>query len=206
VDVEAWSSVGKIDDSPPNILVVGRLEPRKAPEVVLSAAELLAPDVRDLRVTFVGRSNGVREGKPYGDWVADLAQRFGIPARFVGQITHDRMSDMYSEARVVAVPSHFDSFSVAALEAMAAGRPVVYTSSVGAAEVLRGSGGGTEVPTNDATAMADALRPYLVDTQHAADGGRAARNIARARCSPDIIAEQRERCFEDAVDGGRREA
>jgi glycosyltransferase involved in cell wall biosynthesis len=131
--------------------------------------------------------------------VAELAERKGVPVRFVDQVPHTDMRRLYAEARVVAVPSHFESFSIAALEAMATGRPIVYTSRVGAAEILRGTDAGAEVPPGDPEAMARALRPYLLDPAHAAEAGRVARTVAQAHCRPDIIAEQRERCFEDAL-------
>ena len=145
------------------------------------------------------RSRGRRNRTPYGDWLAALAEGKGVSATFVPQIAHHDIRDLYGDARVVAVPSHFESFSIAALEALATGRPVVYTSRVGAAEVLRGTGAGTEVPPSDAHAIAEALRPYLTDPAIAAEAGAKGREIARTRLGPDIIAEQRERAYEEAI-------
>lgn len=199
VVVEAWSGVREVVDSAPNILVVGRLEPRKAPELVVEAAEILGADVPGLELTFVGRSSGRRDGTPYGEWVAGLAARKEIRARFVPQLAHAEIRDLYANARVLTVSSHFESFSIAALEAMASARPVVYTSTSGVGEVLRGSKAGTEVPPNDAKALAEALRPYLTDASRAHEAGKAGRELARTRLSPDIIAEQRERAYEEAI-------
>ncbi len=199
VDLDAWEHHRPADETTPKVLVVGRLEPRKAPEVAVEAAALLAPDVPGLELIFAGRSRGFRERRPYGDWVASLAERKGAPARFVQQLPHDQMRDLYAESRVVVVPSHFESFSVAALEGMASARPVVYSSGVGAREVLGRGDAGTEFPSGDPVALADALRPYVLDPQRAATAGRSARELARAHCSPDIIAEQRERAYADAL-------
>ena len=204
VDVETWSSTPPVAETGPEVLVVGRLEPRKAPEVAVEAATLLADEVPGVRVTFVGRSRGWREGRPYGEWTAALAERTAAPTHFIPQLPHPEMREQYAKARVVAVPSLFESFSLAAVEAMACGRPVVYTSRVGAAEVLRGTEAGAEVPINDPRALAAAVKPYLVDAGHAARAGAAAREIARSRCGPDIIAAQRERCYEDALVAHRK--
>ena len=65
--------------------------------------------------------------------------------------------------------------------------------------LLRGTNAGTEVPPADARAMADALRPYLLDASAAATAGKEGREVARNRLSPDIIAEQRERSYEEAI-------
>jgi glycosyltransferase involved in cell wall biosynthesis len=198
VDLDAWSAVTS-ERTGPNVLVAGRLEPRKAPEIAVEAIARLMPEVPGVSLTFAGRSRGFRDGRPYGDWLRALAESRGVQATFVGQVPHDRMAGLYSTARVVAVPSHFESFSIAALEAMASGKPVVYTSRVGAAEVLRDSNGGTQVAPGDPDALAHALRPYLMDADHAARAGAAARGVARSRCAPDIIAAQRERCFAEAI-------
>ncbi|MGH2760939.1 MAG: glycosyltransferase family 4 protein [Actinomycetota bacterium] len=199
VDVDAWKPGRGVRETSPNVLVVGRLEPRKAPEVVVEAAEILTAEVPGLQLTFVGRSRGRRKRTPYGEWLAALAERKGVAARFVPQIAHHDIADLYAQARVLAVPSHFESFSIAALEAMACGRPVVYTSRVGAAEILRGTGAGTEIAPNDPHAMAAALRPFLIDEVAAQRAGDAAREVARTRLSPDIIAVQRERSYQAAL-------
>lgn len=199
VDVHAWTGGDPADTSKPTILVVGRLEPRKAPELVVEAAALLATDVPDLELTLVGRSRGFREGKPYGEWVASLAERTGVTPRFVPQVPHDRMAELYAQSRVVVVPSHFESFSVVALEAMASARPVVYSSGVGAREVLERGDAGAEFTTGDPVALADALRPFLLDSRRAADAGCEGRRLASVYCAADIIAEQRERCYAEAL-------
>lgn len=199
VDLDAWDANTSAHATGPRILVVGRLEPRKAPELAVEAAAMLAPDVPDLELTFVGRSRGFRDRMPYGEWVASLAERMGVATRFVPQVPHGRMRELYAQARVVAVPSHFESFSVAALEAMASARPVVYSSGVGAGEVLGRGNAGTEFTAGDPRALADALRPYLLDPQSATETGNAGRRLARDCCGPDIIAEQRERCYAEAL-------
>lgn len=198
VQLDEWRDSASARQTGRSVLVVGRLEPRKAPEVVVDAATHLA-DISGLEITFVGRSRGFREGKPYGEWVATRAERLGVPARFVSQVTHDEMREHYARSRVVAVPSHFESFSVAALEAMASSRPVVWTSGVGAREVLTRGKAGAEVPTNDPIALAHALRPYLLDAELASAHGTTAHELAQKYCSADIIAEQRERCYQDAL-------
>jgi glycosyltransferase involved in cell wall biosynthesis len=200
VDVDGWP-VSDVADTAPVILVVGRLEPRKAPETVVEAAALLRSDIPDLRLVFVGRSRGyLRGGKPYGEFVADRAAELDIVPEFVSQIPYEEARARYASARVVAVPSRFESFSMTALEGMAAARPIVYSSRIGAAEVLRGTGGGTEVPPDDPRSLADALRPYLTDSAAAARAGALARAAVVAQCHPAVIAEKREGCYIAAIE------
>ncbi|HYZ91749.1 MAG TPA: glycosyltransferase family 4 protein [Actinomycetota bacterium] len=199
VDVDTWNVGRPVGDTKPVILVVGRLEPRKSPDVAVEAAALLTAEIPDLELVFVGRSRGYHKRRPYGEFVAELAEKRNVRVRLVPQMTNLEVRQLYAEARVVAVPSLFESFSIAALEGIASGRPVVYTSRIGAAEVLRGSDVGTEVPPSDPEALAAALKPFLADATHAARAGELARDLARSKCGPDIIALERERCFEDAL-------
>ena len=82
---------------------------------------------------------------------------------------------------------------------MASGRPIVCSERTGIAEIVAGTGAGSVVPCDDAAALADALRPYLLDPAAAARAGREARAIVERECSPDRIAEQREACYRDAI-------
>src|SRR5208337_3822779 len=106
--------------------------------------------------------------------------------------------------RVFAQPSLFENFSMAALEAMAAGRPVVVTATSGVADFVRETGAGEVVPAGDAHAMANALRPFLRDPAYAAEVGERARRAVRSRLDPDRIAELREKIYDRAIQSRRR--
>lgn len=131
---------------------VGRVEKRKGPDVLLAAAEL----VPDVTVRFVGVDT---EG--YG-----AAARPGI--EFAGPRTD--LANVYAETRVVAVPSRYEPFSMVALEALAAGRPVVLSDACGAAEVLTGEHGAFVFPEGDVEALAALLRRLLDDPSPGARG------------------------------------
>jgi glycosyltransferase involved in cell wall biosynthesis len=99
----------------------------------------------------------------------------------------------------VAIPSRSESFSLAGLEAMAAGRPVVCTSRVGLAELIEGTGAGTVVEPDDPAALAAGLRPYLEDRALAAEAGERARAVVTTRLAPARIAQEREVAYEEAI-------
>jgi glycosyltransferase involved in cell wall biosynthesis len=210
VDLEPWTSCASVARTMPAVLVVGRLEARKSPETLVDAAAKLAHMVPGLEVIFVGRSNGQREGQPYLRWVEERARRIGAPCRFVESVPRAGLLDWYGKARVVALPSRFDNFPMVGLESMAAGRAVVCTSETGLAELVAGSDAGRVVPPGDPEALAAALRPYLVDRSVAVRSGRTAREIVTEQCAPAAVAEERERCYLEAIErwrspkGGRR--
>jgi glycosyltransferase involved in cell wall biosynthesis len=180
------------------VLSVGRLESRKAPEVLIRAAALLSPQLPELELTFIGRS-GLRNGGEYKDWVVNLADELSVRCRFVDEVPRDELPEWYGSSRVVAIPSRYDNFPYSGLEAMAAGRPLVCTRTTGTAELLAGTGAGRVVPSNDHIALAAALRPYLEDPSRAARAGVEARSLVERHCSPDRIALEREEAYRDAV-------
>lgn len=123
-------------------LFAGRIQPLKAPDVLLKAvAELVAQDPsmrRRLLVPVVGGPSGSGLAKPEG--LQKLAARLGIAdlVRFQPPVDQDRLADWFRAASVLVMPSYSESFGLVAIEAQAAGTPVV------AAEV-----GGLPVAVND---------------------------------------------------------
>jgi D-inositol-3-phosphate glycosyltransferase len=108
---------------------VGRIQPLKAPDVVLrAAAELLGRDRalrRRLVVLVTGGPSGSGLQRPHE--LEQLAGALDIAdvVRFLPPQPRERLADVYRAADVVAVPSHNESFGLVALEAQACGTPVV---------------------------------------------------------------------------------
>jgi glycogen(starch) synthase len=185
--------------TPPVVLCVGRLEPLKGSDLLVEAAAGLPGEV-----VFVGRTTSQRDGKPFDEWLASRARELGAPVRFEAEVPRDDLARFYLGARVVAVPSRHENLPYAGLEALAFGRPVVCRSSSGLAELLRRSGAGTVVEDEGPEAFAAALRPYLEDSQRAAEASARARQLVEQHCAPDVIAAQREVVYEEAVSSSRR--
>ena len=199
IDVGSVEVSWPAGDAERNILFVGRLEFTKAPELLLEAASLLRERGTSFRLTFVGRSNGSREGLPYIDYLQGMAKASDLDVTFIEWLSPSDLRKLYADARVVAVPSRFDSFSIVALEAMAAARPVVCTSNTGAAEVIGQTGAGTVVPPDDPVSLAEALLPFLDDPNRATAAGAAARDSVAASCDAPLVAAMREACFSRAI-------
>lgn len=194
IDLEQWRATVPVRETKPVVLFSGRLEHLKAPEVLVDAAALLKDEV-DLEVLFAGRSAGVVDGRSYSDWIQSRITALGAPCRLLGQLSRDEVRRLGEQARVLAIPSRYENLPYAALEAMAAGRPVVCTSNTGLAEILDSSAGAV-VPPDDAEALAEALRPFLADVDTAARAGARARELVERHCSAERVAEQRERVYE----------
>lgn len=107
------------------ILFVGRLEPVKGLDLLIRAfAELPGKD--NCRLLIIGgdeASAGAVKG------YQELARQLGIVDRvhFAGLVAHEELPAYYNAARILVIPSYYESFGLTALEALACGTPVVST-------------------------------------------------------------------------------
>lgn len=149
------------------LLFAGRIQPLKAPDVLLHAvAEMLArtPERRSsLVVPIVGGPSGSGLEKPQA--LADLAADLGIAdiVRFVPPVTQAELARWYAAATAVAVPSYNESFGLVAAEAQAAGTPVVAAAVGGLTTVVRDERSGLLVDGHDPGDWASALSRLLDD-------------------------------------------
>jgi len=202
LDVERFAGVAPVAESGPVVLVIGRVEPRKAPEVVVEATARLAEEIADVELVLVGGSGGVLNGRDHREWVASEAERLGVRLTLVDHANREEILRWYGRSRVVAVPSHFESFSITAVEAAACGRPVVCSTRVGAREVL-GDDPELTVPVGDPVALADRLRPFLLDPARAEATGKRLHDAVAEACAPIRVASKRIEVYEEAIERER---
>jgi len=149
------------------LLFAGRIQPLKAPDVLLHAvAEMLERDPSrrgSLVVPVVGGPSGSGLDKPQA--LADLAAALGIAdvVRFVPPVSQAELARWYAAASAVAVPSYNESFGLVAAEAQATGTPVVAAAVGGLSTVVRDGHSGLLVDGHDPRDWAAALTRVLDD-------------------------------------------
>src|SRR5690606_29080892 len=114
------------------LLFVGRIQPLKAPDILLKAAARMLIENPALRsrlvVACVGGPSGNGLARP--SLLADLAAELGISdvVRLAPPAPQEELADWYRAADLTVVPSHNESFGLVALESQACGPPVVAAS------------------------------------------------------------------------------
>ncbi|MCL4486519.1 MAG: glycosyltransferase family 4 protein [Chloroflexi bacterium] len=155
-----------------SVLCVGRLVPSKGFDLLLRAAALCGRDGQEFNLTLIG--DGPERAR-----LKMLGREMGITGNleFRGACDHAAVSAALSASRLVVVPSRKDSFGLVALEAMAAGKPVVATHVGGLPEVLDGADAVLVLP-DDPEALAEAIVEILRKLERNPDFGARNRELA----------------------------
>jgi D-inositol-3-phosphate glycosyltransferase len=149
------------------LVFAGRVQPLKAPDVVLhAAAQMIRDDPRlagRLTVAFVGGPSGTGRADP--DGLTELAGQLGIAGavRLEPPCPQPELADWYRAATVVMVPSYSESFGLVAVEAQACGTPVVAASVGGLRTAVRNGASGVLVDSRDPACYARAVRDLIAE-------------------------------------------
>jgi len=173
--IECFSPAGLVPrkraPSPLMLISIGRLSPEKGHNTLLNAlAHLNTHDV-PVQLNLVGQ----------GDSQASLAERAARPdltglVRMLG--SRRDVPELLANADIFVLPSDWEGVSMALLEAMAAGLPVVATTVGGTPEVVMDGVTGFLVPPRDPPALANALSILLQDPDLRQRMGEAGRQRA----------------------------
>lgn len=153
------------------LLFVGRIQPLKAPDLLLhAAARMLARDPgrrdggrRPLRVAVLGGPSGT--GLEHPEELARLVGELGLAdvATLQPPVPRAVLADWYRAADLAVVPSYSESFGLVALEAQACGTPAVAARVGGLRTAVRDGVSGLLVDGHDPADWADALDGLLAD-------------------------------------------
>jgi glycosyltransferase involved in cell wall biosynthesis len=158
IDVAHFAALGRQPTSPPTVAFIGRLVPVKGHDILLRAIDHLQTRAR---IVIAG----------------DGPERIDDPrATFIGEVDAARRDQLLREASVVAIPSRVlpngrsEGVPLVALEALAAGVPVVASAVGGLRELPRIARGIVElVPPEDPRALAAAIDRTLASSPPRAD-------------------------------------
>jgi D-inositol-3-phosphate glycosyltransferase len=146
------------------LLYVGRLAPIKGLETLLDAMARLRAAGTRVHLSIVGGDADEPLNGHEGELRARLARLdLGSAVTFVGAQPQERLRAWYVAADTTVLPSHYESFGMVAMEAMACGIPVVASRVGGLQTTVRDGVTGLLVPDHDPVALAGGLDRLLGD-------------------------------------------
>lgn len=160
----------------PLLLYVGRLSHEKQIDKLRPILEQL-PDVR---LAIVGD----------GPLRSELESQFkGLPAKFMGRLIGDELSQAYASADIFTFASALETFGLVVVEAMAAGLPVVSSRVGGIPDVVEEGVTGYTFDVGDTASMVDGVRKIIADPETLKTMGQSARAYAETQSWPAMMEE-----------------
>jgi glycosyltransferase involved in cell wall biosynthesis len=173
----------------PVFLTVARLDQQKGHDVLLRAATGVAEG------SFVFAGEGPERRR-----LEVLAAELQLDDRVVFLGRRSDVPDLLAAADVFVLPSRFEGSSLAILEAMASGKPIVCSAIGGTDELVVHGETGLLVPVEDANALTAALRELAADSSLRTRLGAAARKRAEQCFSLATSTSRVERIYEELLE------
>lgn len=152
--------IARFDDGRPNILYVGRMEPRKGFRHLLRAYPYVKAAIPEARLIVVGAYSD-KDKAPFLRYARTHRVR-GV--HFVGYVSPEELPRYYRTATVFCAPNTgFESFGIILLEAMAAGLPIIASDIAGFRSVIDDCSEGMLVPPEDEREIAQSIITLLRD-------------------------------------------
>ncbi|MBL8096667.1 MAG: glycosyltransferase [Anaerolineales bacterium] len=185
------------------LLFVGRIEALKGIDTLLRAVAVLrargACDCGQLSLAIIGGDPDLPPERQSDEMrrVMALRDELGLSelVAFLGKQDQDALPEYYTAADCVIMPSHYESFGMVALEAMACGTPVIASEVGGLAFLVQDGVTGFTVPDQDPEALADRICVLINDRDlrtHMSEQARAhAQNYGWSTIAEQIVSVYR---------------
>lgn len=200
------------DLSKPIVLAVGTLHPRKGYETLIRAFAKISAQCPEAECHIIGGEFG--DGS-YARMLRDLAERERVANRVRFRGYSAEVAAEMAQCAILAIPSKVEAFGMVAIEAMAAGKPVVAARTGGLQDIVEHGKTGFLVAPGDADDLGRRLAELLSDRQRAAQMGEAGRERVRRNFTsgemisvfirlyrsllPPSAAETNEPCLEETL-------
>jgi len=167
------------------VLFVGRIEPLKGVDTLIHAMAILNGSTSKLPIhlAIIGGEPdaSVQEMSSEMARLQQLCDDLGVEQTviFLGKRSQDTLPYYYSAAEAVVMPSHYESFGLVALEAMACGTPVIASEVGGLAYLVKDGETGYTIRDDDPIVLADRLASLLGDPDQRKRMGECAAEYAR---------------------------
>lgn len=184
VDVNAFAAATIPDDGALRLVCVARLIERKGQRHVIAAVQRLSAQGVDVTLDLVGTGDAQTAYE-------QLARELGVAdrVRFVGYVPREEIAARYANAHVFVLASYNEGMSVATLEAMAAGLPLVVTRAPGTKELVREQVNGLLFDWADVDTLTAHLKFLATHRETARQMGCASRERAKQFAWDDVAVQ-----------------
>lgn len=199
--VEARAKLG-LDGDEQIVLYVGRFDSRKGIETLIRAsAQTKAFAEGNLKLVIVGGSCPDRIDGQERNRIEQIVRETGLTERtqFAGQVKHNMLPFYYAAADVCVIPSHYETFGLVAIEAMACGTPVIVSDVGGLQFTVLSEQTGLRVSPQDTAAFATAIDRLLTNKAWARQLGTYGSLRVNQQFSWTMIANQLSRLYQSLL-------
>lgn len=185
IDTGGWPFAPRASHTgPAELLFVGRLEYEKGVHDLIAALPRIRRTHPGTTLTIAGDGTQL-------NWLTELARKHKVmkATEFVGRLDHSELVEALHRADAAVLPSHYEPFGIAALEAAATGTPLVTSNVGGLGEAVIDGVTGVSCPPRDVAALAAAVRRVLDDPVGAQDRALAARERLTSDFSWQTVAD-----------------
>jgi glycosyltransferase involved in cell wall biosynthesis len=172
--------------------MIARLEPVKGPRYFVEACAQLAGVLPDARFVVIGEGSLRKE-------MEDSVQRYGLAQRFLFTGWREDIPGILSCLDVMVQPSLNEALGLSLLQAQAKGVPIVATRVGGIAEAVVDGETAILVPPGDSSAIAQAVKKILEDTEFAAVMGKKAREWVAGQFTVERMLKSHEALYRELL-------
>jgi glycogen(starch) synthase len=184
IDTDGWPfAMRRPHDGPAELLYLGRLEYEKGVHDAIAALPRIRRSHPGTTLTIAGEGTQQR-------WLVEQARTHKVlkATNFVGRVDHSALLALLHRADAAVLPSHYEPFGIVALEAAAAGTPLVTSNVGGLGEAVIDGVTGVSFPPRDVAALVRAVRQVLDDPTAAQQRAVAARERLTSQFSWRTVA------------------
>jgi len=202
IDPDIWRPVGGLgvptSPRPPLVVAWGRVQYEKGFQVLARAIHALRGRVPDVHGVIAGRGSYLPELQTQID-VEGVSDLVDLP----GFLNDDELRQLAHRAGCVVIPSLYEPFGIVALEALAAGTPLIVARTGGLAELVAGTNAGVTFEPGNPDDLADAIAQVLTNHDLATILVANAKDLVERKYAWGAIARATSDVYAEAVAAGR---
>lgn len=183
------------------LLIIGRLQACKGVMVIVEALQKSVNEGREIKIVWIGRDTHTA---PNGAlWSTFLQRKYASIWQknliWIPEMKKHAIRDIIASAGIVIIPSIWESFGYASIEAASAGKPVIISEGAGSAYLFKETANATIFPINDSGALLEAIQYHLTNLSGQIHPGYNNKDLISKKLSPELVLAERIKSYKTAI-------